>query len=37
MIQGFFYEMVATLPEGLAAVVEADITEALAATTVVTP
>ena len=37
MIQGFFYEMVATLPSGLAAIVEADITEALAATTVVTP
>jgi Fe-S cluster assembly protein SufD len=37
MIQGFFYEMVATFPEGLGAIVEADITQALAAATVVTP
>ncbi len=37
MIQGFFYEMVATLPSGLAELVEEDIRATLAEVNVVTP
>ena len=37
MIQGFFYEMLATLPAELAELVEADVTSVLAAVNVVTP
>jgi len=37
MIQGFFYEMLATLPNELGAVVEADLSSVLAGVDVVTP
>ena len=37
MIQGFFYEMLATLPAELAALVEDDVTSVLATVNVVTP
>ena len=37
MIQGFFYEMLATLPSGLADVVEEDLAQVLADVAVVTP
>ena len=37
MIQGFFYEMLASLGPELAGVVEADLADTLAAVNVVTP
>ena len=37
MIKGFFYEMLATLPSGLADVVEEDLAQVLADVAVVTP